>query len=93
MAGIKTAKLAADDKVVTIVPILPGTPEMERLLASGYPDIGTIENAKRIVKERAENPSLYPFEFARRAAAMIEAFTAEPAVISTKPGLVRDQNE
>ena len=70
--------------------IKPNTPEMEQHLAAGYPDIGTVAKAKMIIKERAENPALWPYEMKERAEAFLAAYTAVPRAISTKPG-VRDE--
>ncbi|CAK0779628.1 hypothetical protein CCP3SC15_6710003 [Gammaproteobacteria bacterium] len=67
--------------------ILPGTPEMESLLAIGYPDIGTRKKAEAILKERKENPALWPYEVAQRAEAFLQALDATPKVIDTDPGI------
>lgn len=86
----KSAKLTAAQETPEIdpesLPVEPGTERMEQLLAVGYPDIGTIENAKQIIAEREKNPALYPFEIYQRARAMVAAFTAKSRPISTRPG-------
>jgi hypothetical protein len=84
--AVKTAKIAVDEQAVAIVPVTKETPELEQLLSAGYPDIGSVENAERIIAERAKNPSLYPFETLRRAEAFLQAYHANPAVVSTVPG-------
>ena len=63
--------------------IKPGTPEMEALLQTGYPDM-SVEKAKTIIKERREHPELWPYEVMERAEAFLAAYTAKPVVVSTK---------
>jgi len=53
-----------------------GSPEHAALLASGYGM--TIEEARQILKERAKDPRLYPFEVEQKCRAMIAAFEAKP---------------
>jgi len=62
--------------------IKPGSAEHEAMLQAGYGM--TIEEAKKIIKERDENPQTWPLEEYRKAQAMIEAFGAKPEVLSTK---------
>jgi hypothetical protein len=77
------------DGELKIAHIAPGTPEMEHLLAIGYPRIGSVEKAETIIKERKERPELWPYELYEQAQAFLAAYKATPQVISTKPGLKR----
>jgi len=65
--------------------IEPGTPEMERYLAIGYPRIATVEKARAVIKERKEKPELWPYEVLEQAEAFLAAYEARPQVISAKP--------
>ena len=56
--------------------VQPGTPEMEALLQAGYGM--TIEEARKIIKERDEDPVRWPLEEYRKAQAMLAAYTAGP---------------
>ena len=58
--------------------IKPGSPEMEALLAIGYPTIGTRKHAEEIIKERKANPALWPYEVAQQAEAFLAALDAKP---------------
>jgi hypothetical protein len=66
--------------------IKPGTPQMEALLAAGYPDILTTAHAKEILAERKANPLMVPYELAQRAEAFLEAYNAKAIVIDQEPG-------
>jgi len=70
--------------------ILPGTPEMEAFLAAGYPGM-TVEKAETIIKERQQNPQLWPYEVLEQAKAFLEAYRATPKVISNREMWKRDQ--
>jgi len=63
--------------------IKPGTKEMEALLRAGYADL-TVEKANLIIKERRENPALWPYEMLERAEAFLAAYKATPTAISTR---------
>jgi hypothetical protein len=67
--------------------IKPGSPEMERFISIGYPDIATREHAQEIIKTRKENPALIPYEVAERAKAFLAAIDAKVQVIDTDPGV------
>ncbi len=54
--------------------VLPGTPEMEALLAAGYGM--SVEEAKKIIKERDANPVAWPLEEYRKAQALLAAYNA-----------------
>lgn len=85
----KSARLVTGKEVVEVPvpePVVVGTTEIENLIASGYPDIGTVENAKKIIAERDGNPALYPFETYQRAKAFIAACTTPATVISKRSG-------
>ena len=87
--GKKSARLVGAEQVVEDripEPVVRETKELETLLASGYPDIGTVEYAEQIIAERTKNPALFPFETYQRARAFLEAYHAFPAVIDTDPG-------
>ena len=60
---------------------------MAQLLQVGYGM--TIEQARTIVKERKENPALWPYEQYEKATAMLEAYTAKPVAVSSDPGWKR----
>lgn len=88
MAQPKSARLT-DGQVAEYVPaepILAGSAALEQLLASGYPNIRSVENAKQIIKERDGNPALYPFEIYQQAKAFLEAFNTQARVVSTRQG-------
>lgn len=70
--------------------VQPKTKEMENLLGSGYGGM-TVEKAKTIIKERGENPLLWPYEMYEKAKAFLEAYEAKPQVIDTQPGWKRKQ--
>lgn len=63
--------------------IAPGTPAHAALLASGYGM--TVEEAKKIIKERDEDPIRWPLGEYRKAQAMLAAYAAKPQVVSTQP--------
>jgi hypothetical protein len=69
--------------------IKPGTPEMEMLLQSGYPF--SVDEAKRIIKEREANPASVPYERYVQADAMVKAYTAKPIAIDKMPGWKRQK--
>lgn len=68
--------------------IQPGTPEMEAFLQAGYPGM-TVVKAKQIIKERKENPALWPYEQLEKAEAFLAAYEGKVQVISTTPGWKR----
>ena len=69
--------------------IEPGTPEMAERLSVGYGM--TLEEAKLIIKEREANPQTHPYERLVKAQAFLQAYTATPQVISTRPGWKRSR--
>lgn len=70
--------------------VKPKTKEMEALLMTGYNM--TIATAKRIIKERDENPLMWPLERYEAAKAMLTAYEATPEVISKRAGWQRSVN-
>lgn len=64
--------------------IKPGTPEMESFLGVGYGGM-TVEKAKTIIKERKENPALWPYEMVEKAQAFLAAYEASPIAIDKDP--------
>jgi hypothetical protein len=80
--------------VATLIPnILPKTPQMEAALRAGYPDLD-VAKAKAIIKERRENPALWPYEQVQRAEAFLAAYEGVPLarqVIATRLGPERSQ--
>jgi len=62
--------------------IKPGTAAMAAYLEAGYGM--TLQEAETIVKERPDNPTLWPYEQYAKAQAMLAAYKAKPQVISTK---------
>ena len=67
--------------------VKPKSKEMEALLMTGYNM--TIATAKKIIKERDENPQMWPIERYEMAQAMLAAYEATPEVISTRAGWKR----
>lgn len=65
------------------VTIAPKTAEMEAFLQAGYPGM-TVEKAKTIIKERRENPALWPYEMFEKAQAFLAAYEAKPTAVSTR---------
>jgi hypothetical protein len=72
--------------------IKPRTPEMEAYLQVGYPGM-TVAKAKQIIKERQENPALWPYEQLEMAQAFLEAYEKGPIAISMRPGWKRRPNQ
>jgi hypothetical protein len=72
-------KLAADLKQLAEDQIKPGSPEMERYLAVGYPKIKTRENAKDIIEGWTKDHSYCPYELKEDALAFLEALNAKPS--------------
>ena len=64
--------------------VKPKTAQLEALLQAGYGM--TVAEAKTILKERKDNPAMWPLEEARKAEAMLAAYEATPQVISTRAG-------
>lgn len=74
--------------------IKPQTPQMASLLEVGYGM--TLVQAKTIVKERKENPALWPFEQLQKAEAFLAAYNGVPLadqVISKRTGPERSQSQ
>ncbi len=67
----------------------PGSKELEALLAAGYGM--DKEKAQLIIKERADNPLLWPYEELQKAEAFMAALTTKPRAISSTPGWRRDR--
>lgn len=59
--------------------IKPGSPEMERYLAQGYPKIKTREHAIEIIAEWKKDHSYCPYELKEDALAFLEALDAKPS--------------
>jgi len=87
------AQMSAQDRIRALEAaqpkVKPGTPEAETLLATGY-GFG-LDEAKRIIKERDENPATWPLEEYRKAKAFLEAFKAQSRPISPRPAWHRTQ--
>ncbi len=80
--------MATAEKVKAPKIIQPGTVEMELMLQAGYPDM-TVVKAKQIIKERTENPMLWPYSELQRAEAFLAAYNGKAQVISTRKGWKR----
>ena len=65
-------------------PVLPGSPELEALVASGYNGLTVIE-AKEIVAARKKDPQSFPYAEQQRAEAVIAANTTKAKVVSKRP--------
>ena len=72
--------------------IAPGTPKMEAFLASGYPGM-SVDKAQTIIKERRENPALWPYEEFQKAEAFLAAYRTKPIAIDTAPPWVAENKE
>ena len=59
--------------------IKPGSLEMERYLATGYPKIKSREHALEIIAEWKKDHSYCPFELKEEALAYLEALDAKPS--------------
>lgn len=86
--GAKTSKILDPLETARNAAIKPGTPEMERFLQAGYGDL-TVEEARRIIKERKENPMMYPYSEEQRCRAFLAAYDSTPIAIDTEPGWKR----
>lgn len=65
-----------------IKPVLPGTPEMETLIAAGYNM--SLEEAKEIIKTRKESPALVSYDDYKKATAFLAAYSAKATVVHPK---------
>lgn len=75
------AELLASTRVV---PVLPGSPELVQLIASGY-DGMTPTDAKEIVEARKKDAHSYPYDMQKKAEAVIAANKTAATVISQRP--------
>ena len=84
----QAAGMTSEDKIRALEAaqphVKPKTAQMEALLQAGYGM--TVAEAKTILKERKDNPAMWPLEEARKAEAMLAAYEATPVVISTRAG-------
>jgi len=76
------------DETVDKIPF--GSKEHAQLISIGY-DGMTVEDAKRIIKERDERPELWPWEEYQKARAYLAAVSATPIVVSTRQGWKRSE--
>jgi len=65
----------------------PGSEALKSLIVSAYGM--DFEQAETILKERPENPALWPYEEYQKAKAMMAALHTKPQVVSDKPGWKR----
>jgi len=72
-----------------IKPVKPKTKAMEGLLQAGYPDM-SVEKANAIIKERKENPQVWPYEMLERAQAFLAAYNTPATVVAANPGWERE---
>lgn len=84
--------MARKPKQTNLRTIKPNTPEMEAYLGAGYGGM-TVEKAEAIIKERAANPALYPYEVLEQARAFLEAYRSTPKVIDPVPGVYGSRSE
>jgi len=68
-------------------PVEPKTKEMELHLQAGYGF--SVAEAKELVKQREADPTSIPWDTYKAAQAMLAAYEAKPAVVSTRPGWKR----
>lgn len=61
-----------------------GSPEHEQQLIGAYNM--NAEEARRIIKERDENPSTWPWDDYKRAQAFLEVFSTPNTVVATREG-------
>ena len=81
----------ATKKVSTRKPVLPGTPEMEALIASGYGI--DLAQAKDIITSREKNPAMVSYEEYRNAKAFMAAYTTKSTVIDVDNIGVRPESK
>jgi hypothetical protein len=77
------------DAPAAVKPVLPGTPEMEALLSSGYGI--DLAQAKEIMATREKNPALVSYEEYTKARAFLAAYNTRATVIDVKNIGVRPQ--
>ena len=65
------------------VQIKPNTPEMDSYLQLGYQF--NLEHAKTVIAERKANPASWPLDHVEKCQAFIEAYSASPQVVATRP--------
>lgn len=70
-----------------VVPVLPGTPEMEALLRPAYNM--TVEEAEQLLRDREANPAAVPWEEVKRAKALLAAYHSRAQATSKTPGWKR----
>lgn len=70
-----------------IVPVLPGTQEMENLLQPAYQM--TVEQAEELIKQRQENAQNVPWDEYQKAIAFMAAYHSKAEATSTDPGWQR----
>ena len=87
--GIEAAQTLDDQQAAQLSRYKPGSEQLEALLASGYGM--DRQQAETIIRERAQNPALYPYEVFKKAQAFLEALNATPKVIAKNPGWNRSQ--
>jgi len=81
-----TAVVAQSTKSkISLSRIEPGSQEMEMLLSVGYPGMSR-QKAEAIIRERKENPALWPYSKIEEAEAYLAALDATPIAIDTEPG-------
>lgn len=69
--------------------VKPGSKEHQAQLELGY---GMSKaKAEQIIKERKENPALWPYEMLEKAEALLAALNSAPQVIDTQPGWHRQR--
>lgn len=64
--------------------VKPGSKAHERLLSAGYDGL-TREDAERVIAERDEEPTRWPFAEYQKAKAFLAALEAKPQVLSERP--------
>lgn len=67
-----------------VTPVLPGTPEIQALIGSGYDGL-TEKEAKAILAARKEDPHSFPYEMQKKAEAFLAAVNTRAVVISKRP--------
>lgn len=72
--------------------IEPGSQAMEQFLSVGYPGM-TRQKAELIIKERSENPALWPYEKVEQADAFLQALATTPRAIDKETGFNQPGSE
>lgn len=71
-----------------VKPVLPGSPELEQLVASGYQGMNRAR-AKEVIEARKKDSHAYPYSMQEQAEAVLAANSTAATVISLRPAFKR----